>query len=169
VWLLINFQTYEKLVLLLKTHGAQEFGRICQGLLEFALRRKDFNTRGRWTERPDILAEKNGDRYAISSQASEDSMIGLRRRDLDGILEYQKRGYVPCLAILIMEPNLRWIMIRADGLKPGEHSKHALRAHEIVKLTDEVNSAFPSVVNSFFDVVAGRGAAVLRERLTQKT
>lgn len=160
-----NFQTYKKLVSLLKTHGAQEFGRICQGLLEFALRRKGFSTRGRWTERPDILAEKSEDRYAIGSQATKDSMIGLRSRDLDGILEYQKRGYVPCLAILILEPNVRWTMIRANGLKPGVHSKHALRAFELRDITDDVNEAFPGIVEDYFGVVLGRGAAVLRERL----
>lgn len=164
----MDFQIYEKLTSLLKYHGAQEFGRICQGFLELSLRQRGFSTRGRWTERPDILAERDQDRYAIGAQASEGSMVQLRHRDLDGIIEYEKRGYTPCVAILIVEPNSRWIVVRASWLKPGEYSKHALRAHEISGLTDEVNSTFPSVVENLFDVVAGRGAAVLRERLAQR-
>lgn len=165
---MMDFQTYEKLSALLKTHGAQAFGRISQGLLELALRRKGFDTRGRWTERPDILAEKNQERYVIGVQASETSTVHLRERDLKGILDYEKRGYTPCVAILIMEPNARWTVIRVKGLKSAEYSKHALRAHELGKLTNEINEVFPSVVENYFDVVLGRGAAVLRERLTRK-
>lgn len=162
---LTDVQTFDMLIKLLRTHGPQEFGRICQGLLEVSLRRVGFTTRGRWTERPDILAERNLERYAFGVQSSKGSTVQIRERDLDGVLESEKSGYVPCVAILIVEPNVHWTIVRAKGLKPTEHSKHAICHNEIPKLTEEVNSIFLGVVKDHFEEVLGRGASVLRERL----
>lgn len=162
---LTDVRTFEMLTKLLRAHGPQEFGNICQGLLEITLRRAGFTTRGRWSERPDILAERGQERYAIGAQSSKSSSVQIRKRDLAGILENEKNGYVPCVAVLILEPDVRWTIVRAKGLKPIEHSKHAIRHNEIPGLTEEVNSIFSSVTKDHFEVVLGRGSAVLRERL----
>ena len=153
------------LVELNEKHGPQEFGRICQALLEMTLRRADFATRGRPVERPDITAERLHEKYAIEAKAPIGNDVGLTKRDLDGLKEFSSAGVVPIVAVLLVEPNPRWIMAHAKNLKPGEYNKMALSVYDVVPLSREINTLFPTVLSDQFDLVLGRGSEGLRAKL----
>ena len=161
----MSHDSYPMLVDLSEKHGPQEFGRICQALLEMTLRRANFATRGRPVERPDITAERPHEKYAIEAKVPVRNDVELTRRDLDGLKEFASAGVVPMVAVLLVEPNPRWIMAHARNLKPGRHNKVALSAYDVAALSSEVNTLFPAVLSEQFDLALGRGSEGLRSKL----
>jgi len=148
-----------------RKHGAQEFGRVCQALLEMTLRRAGFATRGRPVERPDIIAERAQEKYAIEAKAPIGTDVDLTQRDLDGLKEFSSAGVVPIVAVLLVEPNSRWIMAHAKNLRPGDYNKVTLSVHDVVPLSREVNALFPTVLSDQHDLALGRGSEGLRAKL----
>lgn len=161
----MSHDSYPMLVDLREKHGPQEFGRICQALLEMTLRRANFATRGRPVERPDITAERLHEKYAIEAKAPVGNDVELTERDLDGLKEFASAGVIPMVAVLLVEPNARWIMAHARNLKHGRYNKIALAAHEVFALSSEVNTLFPAVLSGQFELALGRGSQGLRSKL----
>ncbi len=156
---------YSQLVSLSERHGAQEFGRICQSILELTLRRAGFHTRGRSVERPDISAERSGEKYAIEAKAPVGGKVLVTKRDLDGLKEFESAGVIPVLAVLLVEPSPRWVMVDARSLRPGGYSKIALSVHDIAALSREVGSLFPEILSEQFELALGRGSEGLHSKL----
>jgi len=163
----MSFDTYSRLMKLYKRHGSQEFGRICQILLEMSLQKIGFKTRGRSVERPDISAERSNERYAFEVKAPIGNTVVVTKRDLNGINEFKSSAIVPVLAVLIVEPDTRWVLAKAKNLRARAYSKISLAVHEINPLTKEVNAGFPNVLVEQFDTAYGRGSGGLRERLSK--
>lgn len=161
----MTYHPYSQLVGLSEKHGAQEFGRVCQAMLELTLRRAGFRTRGRPVERPDISAERSSEKYAIEAKAPVGGRVSVTKRDLDGLKEFESAGVIPVLAVLLVEPSPRWVMANARNLKPGAYNKMALVVHDIAALSREVNPLFPAVLSEQFDVALGRGSEGLRSKL----
>lgn len=161
----MSFDSYPMLARLSDKYGPQEFGRICQALLELTLRRSDFSTRGRPVERPDITAERLNERYAIEAKVPVGARVELTRRDLDGLFEFATVGVVPIVAVLLVEPNPQWIMALARNLRPGRYNKVVLSAYDHPPLSQTVNGLFPTILSAQFDFAMGRGSEGLRSKL----
>jgi Holliday junction resolvase len=160
------FETYEQLTSLLKKHGPQEFGRICQALLEHTLRELGFKTRGRSVERPDITTYTRGKlRYAIESKVQGGHSVNITQRDIDGVMEFCSSGACPILAVLLLEPDSSWILANAENLRSTTYVKITLKARSDQALTMKVNRVFPTVLRDFFELALNRGSEGLRTRL----
>lgn len=163
----MSFGSYSKLLDLHKKHGPQEFGRVCQAFLEMSLRGIGFKTRGRPVERPDISAERHEEKYAIEAKAPIGAEVSITDRDLAGLYEFATAGVVPVVAVLLVEPNQRWILAKGRNLKPGAYNKVALSAYDINALSSEVNAVFPGILADHFDLAMGRGSEGLRARFSR--
>lgn len=161
----MGFNNYYKLDKLLKKRGPQSFGRICQYLLEICFRENNYSTRGRAVERPDIIAEKNDYKYAIECKYQKGSELSLTKKDLEGVLEFKSSDFIPLIAFMWMDINANWMMVKADRIKPGKYNKMALRIYEISKLSEEINSIFPKVVDDNFELALTRGAEGVRSKI----
>lgn len=165
----VTFVIYERLSKLLKNYGPQQFGKICQALLELTLRKIGFETRGREVERPDIVAERENNLYAIEAKVQAGSRLSITQRDLDGLREHKSYKAIPVIAALLLEPYCEWIMIDARSIKAGNFNKLALHAYVLAKLNHEVNQEFLKVVTDYFDLAIARGASGLRELIEKRT
>ncbi|TET89600.1 MAG: hypothetical protein E3J35_09330 [Methanomassiliicoccales archaeon] len=162
----MNAEVYVKLRKLKQKYGSHEFGRICQALLELTFRKLGFSTRGRAVERPDITCERGEERYAIEVKTVQGSRVRFTERDVGGVQEFQSTGkIIPCFAVLAIEPHSEWLIANGLSLKPQDYDRIALRAREITKLSEEVNSAFPLILEDYFDLAMNRGSEGLRSRL----
>lgn len=161
----MSFDSYSRLLELHRKHGPQEFGRICQALLEMSLRRVGFKTRGRPVERPDISAERNEEKYAIEAKAPVGTDVSITERDLTGLCEFATAGVVPVVAVLVVEPMPRWILANGENLKPRVYNKLVLAAFDFKSLSAEVNTVFSGVLADHFDLAIGRGSEGLRAKL----
>ncbi|MDA2912540.1 hypothetical protein MYX77_01020 [Acidobacteriia bacterium AH_259_A11_L15] len=161
----MNYEVYEQLQKIRKKHGPQEFGRICQVLLELTFREVGFRTRGRPVERPDISAERGPDSYAVEVKAPSGTSISIDRDDLDGLKDFENKGINPVIAVLAFTSNPSWLLLNARKLKPGKHNITALRLYSLSELGQEIDRAFPHVLTKYFDVAMTKKSRGLWEKL----
>lgn len=165
----MSFDSYSRLTKLYKKHGPHEFGRICQALLEISFREIKFKTRGRAVERPDISAERYKEHYAVEVKVPVGNEISITKRDLDGLYEFASSNVTPVVAVLLVEPDSKWIISKARNLKPGKYNKITLSAHDISSISTEINSIFPEILKRQFEIAIGRGSEGLRGKLVPVT
>lgn len=163
----MNYEVFRQLEKIRKKHGPQEFGRICQVLLELAFREVGFKTRGRPVERPDISAERGPDSYAIEVKASSGTSISIDQDDLDGLKDFENKGINPVVAVLAFTSNPSWLLLNARKLNPGKHNIAALRLYSLTALEQEIEGAFPNVLSKHFEMTMSRKSRGLWEKLTQ--
>jgi Holliday junction resolvase len=161
----MSFDTYVKLEKILKKYEPKKFGSICQYLLEFTLKEIGFQTRGRAVERPDIVAQRLDEKYAIESKYQIGTNLSLTQRDLDGIMDFLSSGYTPIVAFLFMDISSKWLMVNASKIRPGKSNKTALKIYEIHTISNEVNDQFPKIVEDNFDIIWNRGAEGIRSKI----
>jgi len=161
----MSYNTYRNLRQIYDEYGSQEFGRICQALLELTFREIGFSTHGRATERPDISAERGIESYAIEVKAPDTPEVEITKRDLKGLKDYGCTGVIPILAILFFGLQPEWIIINAISMKSGKYNKIALRIHTIQSLSIEINTHFENILNRHYQLTLDRGSEGLRSRL----
>jgi len=161
----MTYEVYQQLREIKKRHGPQEFGRICQALLELTFRQVGFKTRGRSVERPDISAERAADSYAIEVKAPSGTSITIDKPDLDGLRDFENRGIGPVIAVLAFTSNPSWLLLDARRLKPGACNITALRLYSLTAIEQEINKTFPHVVARYLDVAITRKSSGLWEKL----
>ena len=161
----MGFDTYYKLEKILKKRGPSSFGKICQYLLELCFRELGFSTRGRAVERPDIIAERCDNKYAIECKYQQGNDLDLTQRDIDGVLDFKSSNFTPVIAFLWMDINANWMFVYADKLKVKKYKKIELKIYEINKLSDEINSKFPKVLDDNFELAINRGAEGIRSKI----
>ncbi len=127
------------------TLGPAEFGRICQILLGFTFLELGYGVPiMQLSGRPDIVARKGADGYAIEAKAQLGSEVTLKDADLQGV---KIPGVRPVVAVLTYpNPNTYWIMADAAKLEKGTYNKVTLMRYSLVPLELEVKSTFPKVV-----------------------
>ncbi len=161
----MTYEVYQLLGKIKKKYGPQEFGRLCQLLLELTFREIGFRTRGRPVERPDISAERGPESYAVEVKAPSGTSVSITRDDLDGLRDFENKGINPVVAVLAFTSNPSWLLLNARKLKPGRHNITALRLYSVAELSREINEAFPAVLDRYFDVAMTRKSKGLWEKL----
>ena len=159
----MGYQAYKQLKRLHNKHGAQEFGRICQALLEISLFKElRYDGRGREVERPDIQMKRANVKYNVEVKAQKRSKFSITQRDLNGVLDPTDEDTLPIIAVLDFGPNPRWLMLDARHIRPGTHRKLGVQIHLIEDLSEDVNSAFPGVLERCFETAFKGGSASIR-------
>ena len=161
----MNYEVYQQLQKIKKKHGPQEFGRICQVLLELTFREVGFKTRGRPVERPDISAERGPDSYAIEVKAPSGTSISIDQRALNGLKDFENKGINPVIAVLAFTSNPNWLLLNARKVKPGKHNITALRLYSLTELQHEIDQAFPETLAKHFDTAMTKKSRGLWEKL----
>jgi Holliday junction resolvase len=159
----MKYDTNVELKNLLKAHGSSEFGNICQTLLELTLKEMGYNTRGRNTERPDIVARKEGHELSIECKCPAGSFLSLTERDLEGIMEL--KDAVKIVATIVLDLKPFWILANATKLKADKYSKIVLKSYDFSDISQEVNMVFPKVLNRYYEITLKRGVEGLRTRI----
>jgi Holliday junction resolvase len=162
----MNYEVFLQLEKIKKKHGPQEFGRICQVLLELTFREIGFKTRGRQVERPDISAERGPEGYAIEAKVPSGTSISIGKDDLDGLKDFENKGVNLLIAVLDFKSNPSWILVNARRLKPGKHNITALRLYSLDDLEREVDRTFPVILEKGIDIALTKKSKGLWEKIT---
>ena len=164
----MGYESYDLLDRLYRRHSPQEFGRICQALLEITLiEHMGFKGRGRAVDRPDIQVRKEGIAYLMEVKAQRGGRVSISQKDLDGVLEFAGEADVCVVAVLYFGTSPRWLMLDARRLGPGTLDKIASEIHLLEDLSGEVNGVFPRVVREHFELALRAGSSALRKQLAQ--
>ncbi len=164
----MEYSTQSLLERLLEQHGPQEFGRVCQALLELTFLENDFRTVGRYVERPDLRIKNDQEEWIMEVRVPAGPDVKITEEDLEGL---NREGAFPIKAAfvtLLMGVKPRWIIADATGLKPIAYNKVALEIHAVPHLTDYVNRQFPSTLSKHFEVALKRGTEGLRKTIKQR-
>ena len=161
----MQYETYKSLELLKDKFGLSEFGRICQLFLELTLRKMNFKTKGRLVERPDITAERNEMIYNLEVEVKMDtsSTVRITLRDLNGLKSVNFKQFIPLYAFLFLDPDVTWLVVKADELKPRTYNRADLLSHQEYNLSKEINSKFPKIVARDFEIAFSKGSIGLKE------
>lgn len=162
----MNYEVFLQLEKIKKKHGPQEFGRICQALLELTFREIGFKTRGRQVERPDISAERGPEGYAIEAKVPSGTSISVSKDDLGGLKDFENKGINPVIAVLDFRSNPSWILVNARRLKPGKHNITALRLYSLDDLERVVDQTFPVILEKSIDIALTKKSKGLWEKIT---
>lgn len=162
----MGYQTLEQLKALLDKHGPQEFGRICQAILERILEEDlGYQIRIRKVERPDIQAVRDDTKLNIEVKAQDKPEFSITQRDLDGVFTAVDRESIPIIAVLDVSLNPEWMFLDAENLHPGTYKKVAAGIHMIHDLTDEVNDAFPEALDECIEFAMSGGSGAVRRAI----
>lgn len=146
-------------------HGAHEFGRICQLLFGFCLLNLKFQIQiFQLSGRPDIVAMCNMEKFAFEIKTQSGSVATIKPEDLTGVKEYPEQAIIAVLSYPDLDCN--WILAKADEIKAGKWPISFLKQHSTLRLEDELNTAFPEVLEKYFSA-ADLGTKVLHERFNE--
>lgn len=118
-----------------------EFGRINQALLSIAFQNAGFAvSHYQGTGRPDFIADKGAEGFAIEVKAPESERVTLTEEDITGV---EKLGRKPILAILTYPSvEARWLFIETPRLSPRTYEKNQLGKLSITSLENEIAPSF---------------------------
>jgi len=124
-----------------------DFGKICQSLLALALRENGFDhVVNRLVEGVDIDAAGDLGQFAIEVKTTESREVLIGDKDLKGWKDRSRDDYAPVLAALKISLLSEWTLCDASDLPKGSHRIQRLRLHEVIPLTQVVNSHFDPIV-----------------------
>lgn len=143
---------YENLFKLHKKYGPQEFGKLCQKFLAIGFRMAGYNhivERGVQGVDVDVAGE-SGQKYTIEVKTTTTRHINFGEKDVDGLLNRKKDGYLPVLAVLRLDRFSTWIFAKADTIKSGSLFISTLRPYRLGELEDSICPFFDEAVNQHF-------------------
>lgn len=140
-----KYKTFARLNELAKIHTASDFGRINQALLSIAFQKAGFLvSHYQGTGRPDFIADRNGESYAIEVKAPVSEKVSLSKEDMAGV---EKLGHKPILAILTFpSPESRWIFIETNKLSPKVYQKNEIERFSMINLENQISPCFLSAI-----------------------
>ncbi|MGH9923567.1 MAG: hypothetical protein ACRD38_12530, partial [Nitrososphaerales archaeon] len=140
-----KYRTYANLYELAKVHDASSFGRVNQALLSIAFQKAGFIvSHYQGTGRPDFIAGRNRESYAIEVKAPVSEKVSLSRDDIAGV---EKLGHKPILAILAFpSPESRWLFIETNKLLPKVYQKNEIERFSMINLENEILPHFLSAI-----------------------
>lgn len=141
----IKYKTYAILNELANVHNASDFGRINQALLSIAFQKAGFIvSHYQGTGRPDFIADRSGESYAIEVKAPVSGKVSLTKDDIAGV---EKLGHKPILAILTFpSPESRWLFIETNKLSPKVYEKNAIERFSMINLENQILPHFLSAI-----------------------
>jgi hypothetical protein len=158
-------RVYSQLEKLRKKHGAHEFGKICQILLGLCLLRLKFRILiFQLSGRPDIVAMRNGKKFAFEVKTQSSSEALIKPEDLKGVKDYPEYAIVAVLSYPDLDCS--WILAKADNIRAGKWPISFLKQHSMPPLDNELNKVLPEVLEEYFSA-ANLGTTVLYERFDE--
>lgn len=141
----VKYKTYAELNNLAKEHNPSDFGRVNQSLLSIAFQRAGFFvSHFQGTGRPDFIADKDGESYAIEVKAPVSEKVSLTKDDIAGV---EMKGHTSIIAILTYpSPESRWLFIETKKLSPKVYQKNEIERFSIVRLEDQISPVFLSAI-----------------------
>src|SRR5579872_6125821 len=140
-----KYKTYAKLNDLSKIHNPSDFGRVNQALLSIAFQKAGFTvSHYQGTGRPDFIADRNGESFALEVKAPVSTKVSLTKEDIAGV---EKLGHKPILAILnYPNPESRWLFIETNKLSPKVYEKNDIERFSIINLENQISPHFLSAI-----------------------
>ena len=140
-----KYKTYAKLNELSKIHNPSDFGRVNQALLSIAFQKAGFIvSHYQGTGRPDFIADRNGDSYALEVKAPVSTKVSLTKEDIEGV---KLQGHKGIIAILnYPNPESRWLFIETDKLSPKVYEKNSIERFSIINLENQISPYFLSAI-----------------------
>ena len=140
-----KYKTYAILNELANVHNPSNFGRVNQALLSIAFQKAGFTvSHFQGTGRPDFIADKNSERYAIEVKAPVSEKVSLSKGDISGV---ENLGHKPILAILTFpSPESRWLFIETYKLSPKTYPKNEIERFSILNLENKISPYFLSAI-----------------------
>ena len=141
----VKYKTYAKLKELDDVHNASDFGRVNQALLSIAFQKAGFVvSHYQGTGRPDFIADRNGESYAIEVKAPKSEKVSISTDDIAGV---KKLGHKPLLAILTYpSPDARWLFIEATRFSAKAYEKNSIERFSISNLESQISPHFLSAI-----------------------
>ena len=138
-----------------------EFGRLAQVLLALSFQETGFSINHfQQVGRPDFLAERRTQMYAVEVKAPGGDDVMLKKEDLMGV---ENLGHQPILAVLTYpELDAEWIVLPSSGIPPHAYRKTSLKKYNMPELAQEVNESFLNVLVKHREAIT-RGATDLRK------
>jgi Holliday junction resolvase len=126
---------------------SSDFGKICQSLVALTLRENGYDhVVNRLVEGVDIDASGDLGQFAIEVKTTEGREVLIGDKDVKGWKERSRDHYAPILAALKISLLSEWTLCDASDLPKGSHRIQRLRLHEVIPLTQVVNSHFDPIV-----------------------
>lgn len=162
-----KYKTYAKLNELANVHNPSDFGRVNQALLSIAFQKAGFIvSHYQGTGRPDFIADRNGESYAIEVKAPVSEKVSLTKDDMTGV---EMKGHKPILAILTYpSPESRWLFIETNKLSPKVYAKNEIERFSIIDLENQISASFLSAIEENKEK-AMIGAPALQSLVESKT
>lgn len=162
-----KYKTYALLNKLTNVHSASDFGRVNQALLSIAFQKAGFIvSHYQGTGRPDFIADRNGESYAIEVKAPVSEKVSLSKDDIAGV---EKLGHKPILAILTYpSPESRWLFIETNKLSPKVYQKNEIERFSMINLESQISPCFLSAIEENKEK-AMIGAPALQSLVESKT
>jgi hypothetical protein len=138
-----------------------DFGRLAQVLLALSFQEVGFSINHfQQVGRPDFLAEKGSQEYAVEVKAPVGSTVLLKEEDLLGV---NNLGAVPMVAVLTYpDIDAQWLLLPSNSVSPHVYQKTMLKKYNMTTLSREVNESFLSVLDKDRDLIS-KGASNLRK------
>jgi len=162
-----KYKTYAELKNLANIHNPSDFGRVNQALLSIAFQKAGFFvSHFQGTGRPDFIADRNGESYAIEVKAPVSEKVSLTKDDMTGV---EMRGHKPLLAILTYpSPESRWLFIETSKLSPKVYPKNIIERFSIIDLENQISPCFLSAIEEHKEK-AEIGASSLQSLVESKS
>lgn len=140
-----KYKTYAVLNELAGVHNPSDFGRVNQALLSIAFQKAGFTvSHFQGTGRPDFIADRTGESYALEVKAPVSEKVSLSKEDIAGV---EKLGHKPVLAILTFpSPESRWLFIETNKLSPKTYQKNEIERFSIINLENQISPYFLSAI-----------------------
>lgn len=150
---------------ILRNHGSQEFGKICQIFLGLCLLRLKFRIQiFQLSGRPDIVAISNDETFAFEVKTTSGPNITIKTDDIEGVKEYSKHSIIAVQSFPDLECN--WILCQANNIRPGKWSSSLLKQYAYSDLGKEVDIVFPEILDEYFEA-AIKGTQILYDKLDE--
>lgn len=138
-----------------------EFGRVAQVLVALSFEEIGFSINHfQQVGRPDFLAVRGAQEYAIEAKAPIRDEVLIKKEDLMGVEDLR---HTPVLAVFTYpELDAQWIILPCSGIPPHAYQKTALKKYRIPELSSEVNKSFLRVIVRHREAIPS-GASELRK------
>lgn len=162
-----KYRTYALLEELAETNTASDFGRINQALLALAFQKAGFDiSHYQGTGRPDFIAIKEKESYAVEVKAPPAEKVVLTIEDINGVEEL---GHRAILAILTYPSvDTRWLFIDTHRLSPHTYNKLEIARLSITILEERISPFFLQVMEENREKVK-MGASALQSLVESKS
>lgn len=137
-----------------------DFGRLAQVLLALSFQEIGFSINHfQQVGRPDFLAQRAGQKYAVEVKAPGRDAVLLKEEDLMGV---NNLGHLPTVAVLTYpDIDAQWLLLPSISVSPHLYTKVMLKKYNVAELSLEINASFLNILHKDREAIS-KGASNLR-------